>query len=220
MEILLILLGIAGLAYSIIIHEVSHGWVADRLGDPTPRLSGRLTLNPIPHVDLLGTIIVPLIMFLSPLHIIFGWAKPVPIDPYNLKEPKRDILLISLAGPLSNVILAVILAIFYSIISTGGNLGLTSQLLGELLKTMVGLNVALAVFNLIPVHPLDGGKILVGLLPYKEARDFDIFMNRYRMILLVFLIFPIFGGMSIVSQLLYPIISFILNLLIPGFPRY
>lgn len=220
MEILIVILGIAGLAYSIIIHEVAHGWVADRLGDPTPRLSGRLTLNPVPHIDLLGTIIVPLIMYLSPLHLIFGWAKPVPIDPYNLKEPKRDTLLISLAGPLSNIILAIILAIFYSLISKGGDLGFTNQLLAGLLKTMVGLNVALAVFNLIPIHPLDGGKILVGLLPYKEARDFDSFMNRYGMILLVFLIFPIFGGMSIISQVMYPIISFILNLLLPGFPIY
>ncbi|KKQ92512.1 MAG: Peptidase [Microgenomates group bacterium GW2011_GWC1_39_7b] len=213
MELLLIILGIAGLAYTIIIHEVAHGWVANRLGDPTARLTGRLTLNPIPHIDPLGTIIVPLLMYFSPAHFVFGWAKPVPIDPYNLKNPKKDTLLIALAGPLSNIILAVILAIIFWLIPM-------PQIFADLVKTMVGLNVGLAVFNLIPVSPLDGEKILVGLLPDKEAREFEYFMNKFGFILLAFLIFPIFGGVSLISPILYPIINFILNLLIPGFPRY
>lgn len=213
MEILLIILGVAGLAYTIIIHEVAHGWVANRLGDPTARLSGRLTLNPIPHIDPLGTIIVPLLMYFSPAHFVFGWAKPVPVDPYNLKNPKKDTLLISLAGPLSNIILAVVLAVIFWLIPM-------PQIVADLVKTMVGLNVGLAVFNLIPVSPLDGEKILVGLLPNKEAREFEYFMSKFGMILLALLIFPIFGGVSLISPILFPIINFILNLLIPGFPLY
>ncbi|QQG41515.1 MAG: site-2 protease family protein [Candidatus Woesebacteria bacterium] len=213
MEILLIILGIAGLAYTIIIHEVAHGWMANYLGDPTARISGRLTLNPIPHIDPLGTIIVPLLMYFSPAHFVFGWAKPVPIDPYNLKNPKKDTLLISLAGPLSNMVLALVLAVIFWLIPM-------PQIMADLVKTMVGLNVSLAVFNLIPISPLDGEKILVGLLPHKEAREFEYFMSKFGMILLAFLIFPIFGGVSLISPILFPIINFILNLLIPGFPRY
>lgn len=197
------------LAFSIIVHEVAHGWMADRLGDPTARLSGRLTLNPIPHIDPIGTILVPLLMYLSPLHLVFGWAKPVPFDPYNLKDPKRDSALISLAGPIANMTIATILAIIYRFVPNQTASGLISQ--------TIGLNVILAVFNLFPVSPLDGEKILVGLLPHRQARVFDAFMSRFGMILLFFLIFPIFGGISLISPILFPVTNFVLNLLIPGF---
>ena len=107
MEILILLIGIICFAFTIIIHEVAHGWMADRLGDPTAKLLGRLTLNPIPHIDLYGTILLPLFLILMHSPFLFGWAKPVPYDPYNLKDPKKDSALISLAGPLANIIIEI-----------------------------------------------------------------------------------------------------------------
>jgi Zn-dependent protease len=206
MEILVLLIAIACFAFTIIIHEVAHGWMADRLGDPTARLSGRLTLNPIPHIDLYGTILLPVFLILIHSPFLFGWAKPVPFDPYNLKNPKKDSALISLAGPAANIIVAIILAIILRFVP--------NQLVSALIVQIVQFNVALAVFNLIPIHPLDGGKILVGILPDEEAREFDSFMNRFGLILLIFIIFPLIGGVSIISYFLYPIINLILNLLI------
>jgi len=209
MEIILFLIAIAGFVFTIIIHEVSHGLMADHLGDPTARLSGRLTLNPIPHIDIYGSILLPLFLVLIHSPFMFGWAKPVPFDPYNLKDPKKDSALIALAGPASNIIIATILAIIYRFVP--------NQIASGIIIEIIEFNVALAVFNLIPIHPLDGGKILVGVLPYKEAQEFDSFMNRFGLILLFIFIFPLFGGVSLFSMYLYPVISFILNLLIPGF---
>ncbi len=209
MEILLFLVGIISLGLTIIIHEVAHGWMADKLGDPTARLSGRLTLNPIPHIDLYGTVLLPLFLILIHSPFVFGWAKPVPIDPYNLKDQKKDAALISLAGPMANIIIATILAILYRIVPNPIWSGIIIQVLQ--------FNVVLAVFNLIPISPLDGEKIVVGLLPRKEAYAFDSFMTRYGMMLLVFVIFPIFSGVSLLSYIIYPIVKIILNLLVPGF---
>lgn len=209
MEILVLLLAIAGFGLTIIIHEVAHGWVADRLGDPTARLLGRLTLNPLPHIDLYGTILLPLFLVLVHSPFLFGWAKPVPFDLYNLKNPKKDSALIALAGPVANIIIAVALAAVFRLVPDQGISGLLIQI--------IAFNVALAFFNLIPIHPLDGGKILIGILPIRQAREFDSFMSRYGLIILIFTIFPIFGGASLLSYYLYPAISFVLNLLIPGF---
>ena len=213
MDIMYLVLGIVGFALAIIIHEVAHGLAADRLGDPTARLSGRLTLNPIPHIDIYGTILVPLLLFLFRSPFLFGWAKPVPIDPYNLKNPKKDAALISLAGPAANIAFAIILSVFLRILLV---MYPSAPFFG-LFFNLININLILAIFNLIPIHPLDGGKILVGILPDKQSREFDTFLSRFGMVLLFFLIFPIFGGSSLISPIMSPVIEFFLKLLIPGF---
>jgi Zn-dependent protease len=211
MEIIIWITGILLFVFTIIIHEVSHGWMADRLGDPTARLSKRLTLNPIAHIDLYGSVLLPLFLILAGSPFLFGWAKPVPVDPFNLKNPKKDVAAIALAGPFSNILIATVLAILYRVTA--------NQIISGLILQTIAFNVALAMFNLIPIHPLDGGKILSGLLPDKQSREYDLFMNRYGILLLIFSIFPILGGVSLVSYFLYPAISLVLNLLVPGFGR-
>jgi len=210
----MILIWILAFAITITIHEAAHAWMADRLGDPSARLAGRLTLNPIAHYDPVGTtlLLVLVIMRSFGIPVIpFGWAKPVPVDPYNLSHPRRDSALISLAGPMSNIVLATVLAAAVRIFS--------EITLLNFLFPVILLNVALAVFNLIPIHPLDGGKVLVGLLPKKEARYADLFLTRYGMILLLFVIFPLFGGLSLISLVVGPAINVIINLLLPNLPN-
>lgn len=199
---------------AITIHEAAHAWMADRLGDPTARLMGRLSLNPIVHYDPVGTTLLLVLSVLSALHIPgiipFGWAKPVEFDPYNLKNPRRDSALISLAGPGANFTLSLILsALLYLFIKPYG-------FLYDLFSAVIYLNVILGVFNLIPIHPLDGGKIFVGLLPEEEAHEADLFLRRYGMFLLIFLIFPTYKGSSPISLVISPVISFLVNILIPG----
>ena len=140
------------------VHELAHGLVADRLGDHTAREQGRLTLNPFAHLDLFGT--------LALLLFGFGWAKPVPVNPSHFKKPKRDMALTALAGPLSNILLALILMVVFKVYMFYGNINSTAGLMfGQIIYTILWTNLTLAVFNLLPVPPLDGAKILDAVLP-------------------------------------------------------
>lgn len=185
------------LIVAIAVHEFSHAFLADRLGDPTPRLQGRLTLNPLVHLDPIGTLML--------FFIGFGWGKPVQFDPYNLRNPQRDAALISFAGPASNIIVAALFAILVRVFPESAFLTLP----------LIRLNVFLAVFNLIPVHPLDGGKVLIGLLEAKTAQRTDAFLSRYGLIILIFLILPIFSGAPLVLTILSPLINLLLHFFLP-----
>jgi len=189
-----------GLLLSIAIHEFAHAWSADKLGDPTPRLQGRVTLNPLSHLDPIGTLMI----FLTS----FGWGRAVEFDPYNLKHPVRDTALIALAGPVANLLIALVLSL---VIRTGI---LPWAWMYEASSLIVYINVALAIFNLVPVYPLDGSKILLALLPRSTAFEYDQFMHRYGFLVLIFLIFPFVGGVSPVTQLISPVIRFITGLLL------
>jgi Zn-dependent protease len=182
--------------------------MSDRLGDPTARLMGRLSLNPLVHYDPIGTTLLLGLSIMRALGapvIPFGWAKPVEFDPYNLKNPRRDSALISFAGPASNLIIALIVSL----------IGRINPLLSLIAVPFIILNVSLAIFNLVPIHPLDGGKILVGILPKKYAYEVESFLSRFGTLLLIFLIFPSFGGSSLISQFISPVINLFLVLLIP-----
>ncbi|MES2314676.1 MAG: site-2 protease family protein [Patescibacteria group bacterium] len=156
------------LIFSVIIHEVSHGYMANYLGDPTARLQGRLTLNPLKHIDPIGSIVVPLITSIS--GFTFGWAKPVPYNPYNLKNRRSGELLIAMAGPGSNITIALIfsLIIRYAVSHFAVTPGLNSFI--EVTSYIVVINIVLAIFNLIPLPPLDGSKLLFSLLPNSLLR--------------------------------------------------
>lgn len=197
---------------AITIHEAAHAFAADKLGDPTARLMGRLSLNPAVHYDKTGTTLLLVLVILRAFGfpiIPFGWAKPVQFDPYNLKNPRRDSALISFAGPASNLIFSLLLAIAFRFI--GLNL-----LLFNIIYPSIILNVSLAVFNLLPLHPLDGGKIFIGLLPKHEAQEADLFLRRYGMLILLFLILPVYQGVSPISMIISPIINFILKIILPS----
>jgi len=201
-----ILLSIIYLILAIAIHEFSHAFAADRLGDPTARAAGRLTLNPFAHIDPVGTVALPLsLMLLSGGGFAFGWGKPTPFDPYNLQKPRRDAGIISIAGPISNLLLASVIALIVHFLPYA---------LGVFLVPFVVVNISLAVFNLVPVGPLDGQKIVFALLPRSLAYEYQVIMNRYGTLLLIFLIFPFFGG-SPVMAILEPIIRFLIRLLLP-----
>jgi Zn-dependent protease len=158
------------LIISIIIHEVSHGYVAEMLGDPTARLQGRLTLNPIPHIDLVGSILVPGILVLTNMPFLFGWAKPVPYNPYNLRNQKWGEAMVAGAGPGVNILIAVV---FGLVIRFGA--GSLPDTFIALASIVVLVNIMLAIFNMLPIPPLDGSKVLRATLPWRANMAFQRF---------------------------------------------
>lgn len=201
----LILFHVAALILSVVLHEAAHGYAANALGDPTARLQGRLTLNPISHIDPLGSVILPGLLIITGSSILFGWAKPVPYNPYNLRGGRWGEALVAGAGPGVNFLLALIFGI---LIRFSGALGLSATFVG-LAAFIVYLNILLAIFNLIPFPPLDGSKILKALLPYRTAHSFGRLEER------LFMMGPFvaFGGVLILAYLLWPVIAALINVI-------
>ena len=162
MDIASQLIAFAVVLASLTVHECAHAWTADKLGDPTARLLGRVSLNPIVHLDLLGTVVLPLVAIFSNLPIL-GWAKPVPVNITRLGHPKRDFMLVAAAGPASNIAMACLAAVAFR--AAGGIAELGDPGMARLMFMAVQINVMLAVFNMLPIPPLDGGNVLAGLLP-------------------------------------------------------
>lgn len=183
--ILIPVIGFIIFIYSVILHEIAHGWAAERLGDPTAKNSGRLTLNPIPHIDPIMSIILPAMMIFTHSPVVIGAAKPVPIDPYNFRNPKKDMGLVGLAGPATNLILALIFAFLGRILFT-----ILPFSLLQILANACLLNLVLAFFNLIPVPPLDGGRVAVALLPEKASRTLASLENIGIYVVLFLFLFP------------------------------
>ena len=175
---------------AVVFHEVAHGWVANRLGDPTAKNLGRLTLNPIAHIDLFGTILIPAMLILAHSPFVFGYAKPVPVNFYNLRNPKRDMVWVALAGPVMNLILALGFVVIWKTFLPASRSGGPSFLAPLVLMAQGGLliNISLAVFNMFPLPPLDGGRVLVGLLPEPWSSKFAG-VERFGMLLLIGLLY-------------------------------
>lgn len=199
----------AVLILSLSVHEAAHAWMADRLGDPTARLLGRLSLNPMVHIDWIGTVLFPLLAIYSGLPLL-GWAKPVPVSWANLQSPRRDFALVALAGPVSNVILAVIGAVVFSAVLSvaRSSTELMSPLVLEVLYQFVTLNVMLAVFNMLPVPPLDGGNVLAGIVPESAARLVDA-LRPWGFVILYVLMFT-----GLLSQITRPVYLLVEGLLL------
>lgn len=215
-KILEVLLFMPGFLFSLSFHEAAHGYVANLKGDSTAKLAGRVTLNPLPHMDFIGTLLLPIFGMLFG-GFLFGWGIPVPVNYRNLKNLKKDAMWIALAGPVSNFVLAfifslVIRAYVYAFPYLAGNgheyaLGM----IGEALKNIFVLNLALCFFNLIPVEPLDGGKILFGILPNEAAFKMERFTSRYGVIILLVLIFT-----GLLRYILWPPIALVARLMLGG----
>ena len=188
-------------------HEFAHAYVANRFGDDTAKRSGRLTMNPLAHLDPFGTIMIFLVHF--------GWAKPVPVNPYNLRNPKKDMLWISAAGPLSNMVLALISGLLLRFTFTTGTMPDSHSILGVFIVMVVfslQINLALAIFNILPIAPLDGSKILYGILPAGFAKQIYLLERYGPFILIGLIIFGQFTGVSILGRLIWPFVSFFSNL--------
>jgi Zn-dependent protease len=194
------------LLFSLTVHESAHAWTADRLGDPTARQLGRISMNPVVHVDLIGTIVLPLVAISTGAPII-GWAKPVPVNVHNLRRPRQDFMRVALAGPVSNALLAIGSAAVLAAVPASAGEG--PSFVRSLAATGFQLNLLLAVFNMVPVPPLDGGTVLAGLLPESLAGAFDRVRPYGFMILYVLLL------TGTLNAILFPPLVFLSRLLRP-----
>ncbi|MCD4705853.1 site-2 protease family protein [bacterium] len=167
MDLIFLVFALFALIYSIILHEYAHGWMADQLGDSTAKYAGRLTLNPIPHIDPMGSIFIPAMLVLFNAGFIVGWAKPVPFNPNNLSDKKYGIAKVALAGPAANFFIALFLGMILRICYTDALSGYNLDIFMQLIAYVIWLNLLLGIFNLMPIQPLDGSKIFATFLPYK-----------------------------------------------------
>jgi Zn-dependent protease len=200
------------LIFAITLHEVAHGWVASWFGDQTARLSGRLTINPLKHIDLIGTIIVPLMMLMT-TNFIFGWAKPVPVDARNLRKPRLDMAFVALAGPIANLLMALGWGFILKLsvwVENQGYVWLGTPL-GYMSVAGIMINVVLGALNLIPLPPLDGGKVISSLLPRRWAYYYDLIEPYGFFILIILLLTNLLG--VIMGPLVQLLVSAIYNLL-------
>lgn len=198
--------------FSVVLHEISHGWMAERFGDDTARSMGRITFNPIPHIDVMGSIVVPVILYVMHSPFLIGWAKPVPVDPYRLNNPKKDMLWVALAGPASNMALALLSSAVLWILSFFSGLPqvIATSIFFFAYITM-SLNILLFVFNLFPVPPLDGSRIVMSVLPdqlaYKYAQ-----LEQYGMIIIIVLL-----ATGVFDTVLWPLVRILVGFLTPGY---
>lgn len=193
----------AMLLVAVILHEIAHGYVAERLGDDTARRAGRLTFNPIPHIDPFGSVLLPLLLIFAGSPFIFGWAKPVPVNFMNLRNPKRDMIKVAFAGPGTNLVMALLSAVAVHVFLATDHPMLANIAIGNVI-----LNVALAVFNLIPILPLDGGRVLFGLLPRQPAMAFAR-LEPYGMFIVMALLFT-----GMLSAIIAPVTNFMIRTLL------
>jgi Zn-dependent protease len=204
MDLIIFLITLFIFLYSVILHEIFHGLAAEALGDPTPRLSGRISLNPIVHLDPLGSIIIPLFLVLSGSNIVFGWAKPVPINYFNLKDKKYGMAKVALAGPAANFILALSFGLILRFIPFSNSQ--FSQNLSLIFSQICWVNLLLAFFNLVPIPPLDGSHILFTFLPFKY-QNIKIFLIRYQIFILLFFIVFCFPFLGILVRFFFKLIT-------------
>ena len=197
---------LAVLLMSVVIHEFAHGWMAFRLGDSTAKYHGLLTLNPIKHLDIWGSFFVPLMLFIfSSGQMVFGWAKPVPYNPYNLRDQKYGSAKVAFAGPAANLLIAVVFGLCLRFVPISI---LTTTGLGQIFSLIVFLNILLAIFNLVPIPPLDGSKILFTFLP-PSLDNLRVFLEQYGMFVLLFFIFFAF-------EWILPVVLLIFQLIVGG----
>jgi Zn-dependent protease len=205
------------LIIAIVFHEVSHGWVANMLGDPTARERGRLTFNPVKHVDPFGTVLLPMVLAVTGAPI-FGWAKPVPVVSQRLRNPRFDMVLVALAGPGMNLLLAAVAALPVAVLVAGSAQGAMAAFAIQNLINFMLINVFLAVFNLIPIPPFDGGHVVEGLLPRALAVHYAK-LRRFGFLLLIILLLVVpmlFPNAHIVSRIVGPPVNWILHVLLPN----
>jgi Zn-dependent protease len=198
-----VLISITAFVIVIVTHELAHGWVAYKLGDPTAKDAGRLTLNPLAHLDPIGTVLLPALLVISRSPVIFGWARPVPVNPYNFRDPRKGMLLTSLAGPGANFMLAVLFAaVFKTGIFPAHSLPWTFLLYGILISLVLGL------FNLIPIPPLDGGGIIASILPPELAGRY-MRIERYGFLILIALLY-----LGLFDRVILPLVSILTRALV------
>ncbi len=186
--------------FAITLHEAAHGWVANKLGDPTAKSLGRITINPLKHIDPMGTIVVPLFLaMVSPF--VMGWAKPVPVEPRYFKSPLLDMALVAIAGPVSNFVMACCWAMFFQMVSMSTDPSQLQTFLLKMANNGIIINIVLMVLNLLPIPPLDGGRVVTGILPPAWALSY-MKLERYGMLIILLLLFS-----GILGKILWPIVQ-------------